>query len=408
MRRIAPTWGGEGRFSLRGVPEGPYFLQYDSASFLVSSSRQIDLGRVAMGRPDALDLTGPLEINLDVTQLNPWQADDYLEFYCANTGTSLPFSWLSGPSDFISEGTTMIASPFDYLMSGPQRAINGSRGDRMLLVQHVTNQTPSGTSYQTVGRLLRLAPFSLTDGVSIVGPMAAVPQSSSVRLSWQASAFLDVLRAANPGTYSSARAGVALVALPGAATHGDYDAGMELVGIGSDVDEEIHYGDPHGVDTFMSSAAWVRLSYPAPSGGATITFDVQVSASVGVGVDQSRTLIPVVGPVGQIRLNGEDFDTARTGATTTPTLSWSPPSIGQATAYDVLIHHLPARQARRELVATFTTARTELRVLPDLLKAGETYVFQVRSRAGLDFTASPFRTALPSGSADALTPAATP
>ena len=101
---------------------------------------------------------------------------------------------------------------------------------------------------------------------------------------------------------------------------------------------------------------------------------------------------PTIGLPVDVMINGRSAFTEQSGVGTTPTISWSPPTVGTADKYLVEVYEVPAADGLifRNLLET---SRTSLVIPPGLLTAGKQYAFTViaRSATTLDAEATPFR-----------------
>jgi hypothetical protein len=114
----------------------------------------------------------------------------------------------------------------------------------------------------------------------------------------------------------------------------------------------------------------------------------------------------VLGPVSNPMVDGASFFSGQTVLTTTPTLSWSVPSLGSTTGYEVGIFSLYADGADSvaEPAGELLTTTTSVQVPPGLLASGQSYFFCVSavSEPGKNHNTAPFRHAFPRGVAQAL------
>jgi hypothetical protein len=165
----------------------------------------------------------------------------------------------------------------------------------------------------------------------------------------------------------------------------------------------LQYGDPF-------PAAWSRtlnffqvamVPLPAPGSDATVPFLLAGGETV---VPSSSPLAPLVTPVQNPTINGRSLFTATTLSTTSPTLSWSPPSSGSPYGYLVqpcILYHLDNGSGETYgAAAAFYTAETSLRLFS--LSPGSTYVFTISALVdgAANIETAPFRSALPNGYAD--------
>jgi hypothetical protein len=132
--------------------------------------------------------------------------------------------------------------------------------------------------------------------------------------------------------------------------------------------------------TDLATITAVALTVPVR--GPTFTSSFQLVSQrwspiePGVPVDAR---IPL-SPPRDLRLNGQPA-TARSGVGLTPTISWAPPSRGNATLYRVTVFSV-APGAQPSLIVTFNTMKTQLEVPPGFLVSGTAYAIEVEALGG--------------------------
>src|SRR5207247_960657 len=76
-----------GTFVLPEIPGGDFYLRMTFAgsdsipTFVVSSSRNFDLGALHLGRPDAATPTQPTPVTINASGLRAWAEQDDLQFF---------------------------------------------------------------------------------------------------------------------------------------------------------------------------------------------------------------------------------------------------------------------------------------------------------------------------------------
>ena len=134
--------------------------------------------------------------------------------------------------------------------------------------------------------------------------------------------------------------------------------------------------------------------------GASYTYDLPNSIDL---IDDAATLygsmlVPRLSAVVNPTINGVTFEQSVTSAGTTPTIAWSPPTVGTPSAYIVRIARLVSQNGYTAVgqMLTFITGLTSLTVPPGLLVQGQVYSVGVTAvSTSVDLTRAPYRTPLP-------------
>ena len=158
----------------------------------------------------------------------------------------------------------------------------------------------------------------------------------------------------------------------------------------------VHYGNPFpSTWPLWDLYQWLVVTrYTAP--GATNGIGIATEAfGANPKLPTSTSPIkPLVGTVHNPSINHKNFFTDRTGVGTTPTLRWSPPSVGKATYYNVHIWQLSNNGGNtvKTLIAGLRTQRTSLLIPKGLMSAGQAYVFDILAfyTPGVNFAKTPF------------------
>ncbi len=167
----------------------------------------------------------------------------------------------------------------------------------------------------------------------------------------------------------------------------------------------VQYGDPF-------PAAWRRtfrlcqtasVAVPVPGGG---TQNINLTNTQTTSLP-TATVKPLLSTVQNPKINGANLFTASTLNSTAVTLSWDPPAIGMPFGYNVAIMNpttLPDGTVNYLSTTTLGTAKTSMTIPPDLLRSGQTYVFDITSRVDgrANMETSPHRSSLPVANADVI------
>lgn len=420
---VQGTGAGNGNFTINNVPAGPYYVQVDT-EYLVTSSRTIDFGYSLSGRYDVSDAQSETPMVFNVTGLDPWQADDFLELYSVGAGVSIfaPEAGDTATGAPVNGATALSAFTFDYSWeANPAWLIDGSAGDTAILAQLVA-QPPSGqnAAYSALAKAFAPTSFTMADGrtTTLAGAFTTVARNQTVNVAWKRSLFDGYRTAVNPDA-TPADHYFSLYTLPLAASRGVYSTGASLVSYGptagnTDVSlGSVSFGSPYPStwDVYGSIVAIFAVDYALGSADP-YTEAAFVSVDAPRATFAAGSVEPVISPVQQPKVNGQDAFGTLTGAGRMPTVSWNAPARGTATSYAVVVSELSVSAGATDsnVVASITTTGTSIVLPPNVLAAGKTYYLAITAYAapGIDATVHPYRSTLPQASATALTGQLTP
>jgi hypothetical protein len=401
---LAGTGHADGTFEIPDVPDGPYWLRipdrFVNITYVRTSASAVDVGYQTQGRPDAVPLTTPTQVVLDVTNLAPWQIGDRIQMYSTEA-----FSWYFDAQIVASAGkpaagaTALAGFTLDLAGTegGPPHVLDASHvpPDRLAVAQLAQRVSSSGLAYTAMSRLLEAPPFSVTPGqtATVTGAFTDVSADATFALDLRA----DAIRAAlaeetRPCTLpaSGATWWIYAVGIPGGLGTRVGVNSPDLLAVGlppttPDVAaDDLAYGVPHtgtwgmlGVGQFMQPCV---VTPPGATSAVTVTRGVGMRvmeplATLGGGpldVRLSQVRTPTVG--------GEDLFVAHTGIGTTPTLTWTAPSTGTPTHYTVTVIRVYAAASgsgRSQRVAQLITDQRSITLPPGILTAGESYMFEI-------------------------------
>jgi hypothetical protein len=407
----APTFPAVGTLEIAGVPQGTFYLRLNRAggipAYLVTSERSIDVGSANHGRSDATHAAAGTTLVLNASGLNPWQGSDDISLYSYNLGTALYALHEAASAGAPAAGnTTLSGLTVDYTARAtPPRLIDGTKGDRAIAVQRVTRTLAASDTYTAAAKVFELPVFSLTDGQSstVSGAFTDVPQTSSISLDWKLPEFAS-LRAAHP----SATGGTAYFSLKvtRAPQYGPFDSQPLVVeyisSATTSVAASFNYGNPFGAGYSTVAAAEQHFvkTYALPS-ASPISMLVRVLSMVPA--SSSVTMRPLVGPIGNLRINGQDAQANLSGVGRNPTLSWTAPGVGTAHFYGVRFVRLfnDAGTTRQTTTGFVLTMSTSFVIPPNLLLTGNSYVIEITAHhiPGINTATRPYRLAYPYGHA---------
>jgi hypothetical protein len=145
----------------------------------------------------------------------------------------------------------------------------------------------------------------------------------------------------------------------------------------------------------------------APGASLPSSFPSAVQREEPMGPQLASPLGPVIGPPRAPTVSGRDASVPQVGVGATPVLAWNAPAFGEPTGYWVRLYEvraLPTGRTQRLPQADLYTDRKEMRIPPDLLVPGHSYVATIDARwTGAATEAAPLRFPLPRASARAVT-----
>jgi len=395
-----------GTFSIAGVPQGPYYLQF-GGDFIDTSARNVNLGFYQGGRPDvAIQVPGTLQQTV-LTGMVPWTFENIFirdQMQMWSEGANFYINNLDGLSQ---DGGRVLtgATTFDQVMDYDQwflgmPLMDASKGDLTYLNQLQAHD--AGANYDDAGFLVsenRLWELAATSGPisATVTPGATSVVSAALGPAPQRSLPLDwKLNDSTPQSYGSLRTAMNpragalsytlfIDAIPTAA-YGFYINSPDLVIMGvtdndridlQDLQLTLQYGDPfpaswaHFAD--VQAVTVVPYDVPFPDGGTRTRLESGALDSIDLLPSLSTApLRPQVSPIPGGSVDGVPFFSGGT-ITASPTISWTPPTVGAITWYSVRIRKLFTNQSRQD-IAQFMTNGTQVKVPPGILTPGYYYI----------------------------------
>ncbi len=371
------------------------------AEYFAGTGGTLDLSYVQLGRPDAV-FTSTTNVALDATGLAPWASGDQIEVVNASAGaveipplaispaigattaTGLSVPWLGGEIDASKDPPTLV-----YQLA------------------------PATAGAYAAITTLATVPFSMVGGGlhTLDASLSPVTPDETLSATFQRSAF-EALRADfGPNVEPTAPATSTLyvdtlptTALPAAS--GFQMSTPDLV-----------------VDQSAASVADLALDYSysnpvAPQGGpwseyaiASYNFEEAIpgfsswsdgtTTTIPIEAVRDGVIAPLISPPTALQINGDDAYGSTISVGATPTLSWQPPGLGPAAAYELWIYEVNPFLGNGSIVYT---AGTSFDIPDGLLIAGKTYVGRVVAISSPSYSVTtPFIEPLPDGRASATT-----
>jgi hypothetical protein len=362
-----------GTFQVDGLPPATYYVRTSAQNdYVITASTSIDLSDRQLGRWDAVRAGPHTALTLNVTGLDPWQYGDGLLLYSSNADilTDFPIAPANG-----STALSLYRWPFYSFLN----LIDATRGDRALLVQFLTRSTQNGLSYQAVGKIANLPPFTMMNGrtTTVAGAFVEVPQDLSTTISVDLGAFVRQLMASSLVSLDNV---ISIWARPEARESYSYGAPLvsTYLSVAQNVVATFRYGNPfrprYGRAYFID--AFGSFNYPA---GGMLGYG---SGLAGLVVSDQIVAEPIVGPVEGMTINGHSTQQAIMGVSATPLIAWTAPQLGAQPGYQMTImKHAPQRAYFGDVVGSITTSNTSFVLPPGILEPNEIYVFDVNAIA---------------------------
>lgn len=422
------TATSDGYFTVPGVPAGSsYFLRVRN-SFYWTSARSFDAGFVTLGRPDVVFPSGdPTYLSLGASGLAPWQSTDFTEIYSASNGFAL-YGGEAGAPNPPSVGATSLPGSLVDLVPQGVGLMDIAKGDSAWFVQ-LSTQSFGGFPVLSLQRWAQvswthpdLATYALNPALSSAG----TPLSSTVN--FKRSAWKAYSSQINPGG-ANGQDYVALDPAAAAAAHGlYYNLGTPDLFIAQPPagNTDLNFGAvgylnpfPAWWDLVNLAATITNVSFTVP--GTTTPLILQGGlqyvdlASNAASNLASGTFAPLITPPQSPLIQGVSGFQDQTGATTTPTISWSAPASGTPTFYRVQLRRMLSDGAgSTTLGASFNffvpPSITSLTVPGGLLLPGNWYaaIITAYNEPSLNIATAPNKFTAFKAQADAITNKFTP
>jgi hypothetical protein len=423
FQSLSGTAGANGTFEIPNVPAGYFWLRLGPRDTYWTGSSTFDVGSDIF-IPSSVPGVAPVatvSFNFNFTSLDPTPASGLLQIDSLEAGL-LPYSASTDAGSTTFTAGTAIYGNLDY------------SGIKTLFVRQYEPTSFGSVNGYFLGPELTLTNQTLTNsGLNTVSGSLNPTATKSINLSVQGSAwaqlfahiaptaptatggafFLSVqpfVAADGPNISSSnpampidlikTKANVAPTFSSGSCPASQYPSLTTNVEAGT-----VSYNDPF-------PAAWRRtfrvcqgasVIIPLP-GGSTQTFNLTNTQTTSL---PTATVQPLISGVQNPKVNGADLFTAGTANSKAVILSWDPPATGTPFGYNVSIVSpttLPSGQVAYLISATLGTAKTSVTIPPDLLRAGQTYLFVITSLmdGNANMEMKPHRSLLPVGSADVI------
>ena len=394
---ITGTGTAAGTFSISGLPEGSVTLNIDNRYF-VTAADAFDAGVVRAGRPGLVPSTSA-QLNLNITNLEPWEEGDGIEILAPDADTW----WFEEQQHLtIAPGATtltgVVSNQHALDCCGTANLIRGDLGDALFVGQLSARQTADATPvpYHALTRVLTPAPFTQTQGGTndITGTFSDVATASTFTVSIDQPAYAQIVGytpAAGYPTKLGPNAGAARVnfsigtyvdvqGVPGPDYLGMYTGSIDYALIHLPVDApstvatNLGYGQLPGWTTSLLARSLWGVRYWLPGTTFARGFQIGTSHTNLLPATGSQAVAPLLGPVENPTINGTSLFVQQADVPVTPHLAWQAPTVGTPTFYQVRFQRLhPSADGvstQATLAAELYTTDTQLDVPPGALTAG--------------------------------------
>jgi hypothetical protein len=380
-----------GNYGISSVPFGNYWLETFNTDFLLTNANTVDLSYDRISRTGLVPASSGTYLNVSFTGLTTTQSTDMLAFYSptanvweSDNPTAGLTSWTDNHGWYNTDALLTAADDL-YIYQLGARVVGG-----------FNVQTPTTAA----GPLHVAMANGATTNLNVT--MVAVPSAGTFNMNLKGSTLLAMRSAVNP-TIASADPYVDFQVIPGVA-YGAVDATGDLLwadfGSGSSLTGDVNLGSlsynnpfPSSYPIFVAFGDDIMVNYGLTGTTFPAMFLVSNYTATTTLPTATAPLTPLIGPPTAPRINGVSLFTSQTITTTTPTISWSAPTVGTPSTYTVSISYLVASGSSTEAqqVANFTTPHTSLVLPANLLTANGTYVIEISAiyAPGVNFNTGP-------------------
>ena len=407
-----------GTFHIPGVPSGQHYWLQKGTDYVWTAGQNLDLGTDVAGRANTTMPVQSTLVNLNLTNMTPWSANDMIEWVNLNSGDYYGdldnwqgTGWVSGTPN---PGDTALATVSNWLDNvalnwGATLAV-AAEGDQPVIA-HLATQTGPGPDfepYNVITDVFTTSGVTMVDGspTTVTGAFSTPASSVTVDFDMKTLDFTALLPQMNPG-------------LPGSAGFTQVNAFVDADGLstalasGSATPDLMYYqvtdltkehdlglvtaGNPYpGLPLFAGAGVLASVPFTAPGASTIHYLNASASTRQPFTSGDHPALTPSLGPVQMPKINGQDLFAGNTNCGTTPTLSWQAPALGAPGGYTVSIYEVSrtgAGGSKSVRVARLLATVPTLQVPPAILVAGHTYILQITavSAAGMNWEATPYR-----------------
>ena len=380
---------------------GTYYLKVAGVLYETNKRNGIDLSTDKLGRSDVAAITG-VTLDLDMTIAQSWTTGDVLVLFGANIGYRQNLVLTSGTP-------TAGATTVDAAANWNGYKIEAGKSDGLQLYQ-LGKHTSSGAGYDyaSLDRVYMAPTLTMENNmpVALTGAFTTAT-AGSVALSIDAASFNQFGNIAAPSVTTKTVSGFAYatpstdtVDSPPLISFAQNSDGLNTMAFGT-----LAFTDPFPTTWSRMVKVTVGFTVPYSMNGINGTFNANVTKVVTKQAAEAGTIIAAMGPPTQVKLDGVNALTA-TSITSVPMVTWSAPSVGSATDYEVQIYEV--KTSNNSLTFTsvlrMVTKQTSVRIPQGYLLGQRSYIVAVRSRnrQGVDVYLTPLHNGTSYSTAETL------
>jgi hypothetical protein len=380
---------------------GTYYLRVQSALYATDKRNNIDLSLERLGRNDIASVS-QATLGFTMTGLQSWTAGDVLVAYSSNLGYRQTLTFSSGAPTVGATSLTGVAPWSGY-------KVDSSKSDALQILQLGKHTTGGGLGYVSLDRVFDAPAFTMSDNTQhpITGAFSTA-SSSSLTLTVNAGTFNNFSSEVGPSVTTRSIQGSMFAALSSDVIESPtlFSFAQSSEGVNNMAFGTIAFGDPFPSAWKRYVKVQVAYSVPYTYNSASGTLNATVTRIATKATAEAGTLVAELGPPTQIKFDNDNAMTD-TAISPVPLVSWSPPSSGSATDYEVQVYEAKANGTVLSFnpVIRLVTKSTSVRIPNGYLLGQRQYVFSIRARVrvGVDISTTPLRAGTESSSAEAVT-----
>jgi hypothetical protein len=380
---LTGTGTADGGFSIAGVPAGPYYFQYRDFYFLTQED-VLHLTTTDMGRKTQRLAPSPTMLTINATGLAPWVANDKVSMSITNI--AMLFEGITSLGAAMpAPGATAAPLTFNYAQGTPHGLIEASAGDRLVLTQNQTFNTP--VKYQSATTGATVTDLNQSPGLaSSVNALFAPLPLTMLNLNWQTTLFEPLAATIHP---TATVAGHRLTAFgvagqtPSTGVNGTTHQLLTMVAPagGPNVAGVAQLGNPFSSSVVLNAKYENLFTMPVQAPAAASTPLLVGFIRSGPVTALTGPIVPGLGAPRNVTVNGVAATPPLTGIGTSPVISWTAPAFGTPDRYVLNVLQLTNVAGQTQIASGGQVALkgTQVRMPPGLLTAGRTYVLIISS-----------------------------
>jgi hypothetical protein len=392
----------DGSFKIEApVILGTYYLKVNGTLYETTNRTGLDVSTDRLGRNGVAPITG-VTLSLTVNNMESWVTGDILTAFSPNIGYRQNLSFTSGSP---SAGATNVGGVATW--SGYQ--VDSAKSDQLQVMQLAKHTTGSGVDYLSLDRAFYAPSFTMSNNTqhSVTGSFTT-PDPSSLALEIDVASFAQFASTVAPTVTTKS---VQAVAFAAASTDVAESPPIFSFTQPADTSASVDFGTVTTSDPYPPACkrlVRVQVSHTAEYmyNGKTGTLTCNVGRVMTKGTAEAGTVTAQLGPVTNVKFDADDAATDTT-ISPVPLVSWSAPTLGTATDYEVQVYEAVSGGS----VLTFSsvlrlvTKSTSVRIPAGYLLGQRQYVFVIRARnrEGVDIAKTPQRAGTQSSFAEQLT-----